>query len=67
MPVAPPTWFYIATVLLVAALSLGWHWGITAVFGTQALRNGYLRIERGVNGVAGAALVGMGIQRCFAR
>ncbi len=67
MPVAPPTWFYMATVALVAVLSLTWHWGITAVFGTQTLRNGYLRIERGVNGVAGAALVGMGIQRYFAR
>jgi hypothetical protein len=39
---------------LVATLSLAWHLLITQVFCTTALRAFYLRIERGVNGVAGA-------------
>ncbi|GAB2486789.1 LysE family transporter [Comamonas humi] len=66
-PVGAPAWFYAATIVLVTLLSLGWHWGITAVFGTPALRSGYLRVERGVNGLAGMALVALGIQRCLAR
>jgi len=66
-PVAAPAWFYAATIVLVTLLSLGWHWGITAVFGTQALRAGYLRVQRGVNALAGTALIALGIQRCLAR
>lgn len=53
-PAAAPLWFYAATVLLVATLSLAWHLLITQVFCTTALRAFYLRIERGVNGVVGA-------------
>lgn len=64
---AAPAWFYAATIVLVTLLSLGWHWGITVVFGTRALRAGYLRVERGVNGLAGTALIALGIQRCLAR
>lgn len=66
-PVAAPLWFCAVTVLLVAVLSLAWHLGITLVFGTQTLRNFYLRIERAVNGVAGGVLVALGVQRLFAR
>lgn len=66
-PAAAPLWFCAVTVLLVAVLSLGWHLGITLVFGTQTLRRFYLRIERAVNGVAGGVLVALGVQRLFAR
>ena len=66
-PAAAPLWFCAVTVLLVAALSLAWHLGITLVFGTQTLRSVYLRIERAVNGVAGGVLVALGVQRLFAR
>ncbi|MEG2049350.1 MAG: hypothetical protein RR100_21070, partial [Comamonas sp.] len=66
-PSAAPAWFYGATVLLVALMSLGWHLGITLVFGIPALRSGYLRIERVINGLSGAALVLLGLQRMVAR
>ncbi|MEK1942437.1 MAG: LysE family transporter [Pseudomonas sp.] len=66
-PAAAPFWFYALTVLLVAALSLGWHLGITLIFGTPTLRGFYLRIERGVNGVAGGVLVTLGLQRLLSR
>ncbi|MGY4532097.1 threonine efflux protein [Pseudomonas sp. TE3786] len=66
-PVEAPFWFYLVTVALVAALSLTWHLAITQVFGTQALRAFYLRIERGVNGVAGAGLIALGLQRAISR
>ena len=67
LPTAAPSWFYIATVVLVTAMSLGWHWGITVVFGVPSLRAGYLRIARGVDGVAGVALVALGLQRMVSR
>lgn len=66
-PVGAPGWFYPVTVLLVAALSLGWHLGITWIFGSARLRNGYLRIERGVNGVSGGALLALGLHRIVVR
>ena len=66
-PLHAPAWFYVATVLLVTTLSLGWHLGITWVFGNAALRRGYLRMERAVNGLAGGALVLLGIQRLAGR
>ncbi|BBP83804.1 threonine efflux protein [Pseudomonas sp. Pc102] len=66
-PVAAPLWFYPVTVLLIGALSLGWHIGLAQVFGSAALRASYLRMERGINGSAGAALVALGLQRMLAR
>ena len=66
-PATAPLWFYFATVAMVAGLSLVWHLGITVVFGTQALRNGYRRIERAINGCAGAALIFLGLNRLMAR
>ncbi|HCF7007318.1 TPA: LysE family transporter [Pseudomonas aeruginosa] len=66
-PVVAPFWFYPVTVLLIGLLSLGWHVGITLIFGSSALRNGYLRVERGINGCAGVALMALGLQRVFSR
>lgn len=66
-PVGAPLWFYPVTVLLIGVLSFGWHIGLAQVFGSAALRSSYLRIERGINGCAGAALVALGLQRIFAR
>lgn len=66
-PAQPPIWFYLATLTMVAGMSLAWHLGITVIFGTEALRSGYRRIERGINAVAGGALVLLGIQRLMAR
>lgn len=66
-PVGAPAWFYVATVALVALLSLAWHLGITVVFGVPLLRAGYLRIERAVNGMAGGVLVLLGLHRMAGR
>ncbi|OWQ46244.1 lysine transporter LysE [Roseateles noduli] len=67
LPVNAPGWFLAATVSMVALLSLGWHLGITAVFGLPRLRSRYLRFERAINGVAGGALVLLGVQRAVSR
>lgn len=56
-----------AGYLPVAGLAPGDHLGITWVFGNAALRRGYLRMERAVNGLAGGALVLLGIQRLASR
>lgn len=67
LPTAAPSWFYVATVILVTALSLGWHWGITVVFGVPRLRTSYLRFARAIDGIAGVALVSLGVQRLVSR
>ncbi|TFW05775.1 lysine transporter LysE [Oxalobacteraceae bacterium OM1] len=66
-PAHAPAWLYPATVLLVTAMSLAWHLGITLLFASRPLRAGYLRIERLINGVAGSVLVGLGLHRMVAR
>lgn len=67
LPHGAPLWFHLAVVLLVTLLSLGWHFGITLVFGMPALRTRYLRCERAINGIAGGALVLLGVQRLVNR
>lgn len=67
LPNAAPLWFYVAVVVLVTLLSLGWHLGITVVFGLPVLRSRYLRFERVINGIAGGALVLLGTQRIVSR
>ncbi|OLS60873.1 LysE family translocator [Pseudomonas putida] len=66
-PAHPPLWFYAVTVVLIGVLSFAWHVGLGMVFGTSRLRGLYLRIERWINGVAGGALVLLGVQRIFSR
>lgn len=67
LPEAAPAWFQALVVLTVLLMSLGWHLGITVVFGLPALRQRYLRLERAINGVAGGALVLLGVQRVVGR
>lgn len=67
LPAASPLWFQAMVVVMVLLLSLGWHLGITLVFGLPALRQRYLRLERAINGVAGGALVLLGVQRMAGR
>jgi threonine/homoserine/homoserine lactone efflux protein len=67
LPHAAPTWFLAMVVVLVALFSLGWHLGITLVFGLDSLRSRYLRFERGINGIAGGALILLGLQRLSSR
>lgn len=67
LPQASPAWFQVVVVLMVTLLSLGWHLGITLVFGLPLLRLRYLRLERTINGMAGAALLVLGIQRLAGR
>lgn len=67
LPMAPPAWFQAVVVLMVTLLSLGWHLGITLVFGLPLLRQRYLRLERAINGTAGAALLVLGVQRLAGR
>lgn len=66
-PIVAPGWFYPAIVGTIGSLSVVWHIGITLIFGFDAWRRRYLRIERGTNGVAGLALIGWVLQGLLAR
>lgn len=67
LPPAAPAWFLATVVASVAVLSLGWHLGITLVFGLPSLQSRYLRLERAIDGLAGGALVLLGLHRCIGR
>lgn len=59
-----PTWFLATVVVLFALPSLGWHLVSHSYSGLPALRNRYLRLECGI---AGEALVLLGLQRLSSR
>lgn len=67
LPHAAPTWFMATVVALVACISLGWHSLITLVFGLPSLRSRYLQLERAIKGIAGGALILLGLQRLSSR
>lgn len=62
-----PTWFLATVVVLFALPSLGWHLVSHSYSGLPALRNRYLRLECGIDGIAGEALVLLGLQRLSSR
>ena len=58
------SWFLATVVVLFALPSLGWHLVSRSYSGLPALRNRYLRLECGI---AGEALVLLGLQRLSSR
>lgn len=67
MPTIAPGWYPAVVLLLVTALSLAWHLGITWMFASRPLRAAYLRAERAINGTAGAVIIALGLQRLAGR
>lgn len=67
LPVGAPWSFYVGVVLLITALSAGWHLGIALVFSRPALRSAYARARRPIEALSGASLLAMGLRQALAR
>ncbi len=59
-PAHPPLWFYGVVLALIGTLSAGWYGGVALAFATERTQRGYRRLRRPIDGLCGAALVGLG-------
>lgn len=60
LPRDPPLWLGLASVGLMAALSLAWYSVVARLFSSRRVAGAYLRGRRWVDRIAGAVFVGFG-------
>lgn len=59
-PAHPPLWFYGAVFVTVGSLSASWYCGMAFMFASERTQRGYRKLRRPVDGLCGAALIGLG-------
>ena len=62
LPSHAPIWVYVGCLIIVAALSAAWHFGLAIVFGSGRAQAAFGRIRRVLTAACGAALVGLGLR-----
>lgn len=66
-PVHAPMWMYPATVAIVFTICGGWYVGVAFLLSTEHVQRRYFRIQRPVDGVLGAVLIGFGAHLALSR
>lgn len=61
-PSAPPGWMYGATLVLVLAISFGWHMLLVVIFSTERARLTYMRLKTWIDRIAGSLLILLGVR-----
>ncbi|MGV2293361.1 LysE family transporter [Trinickia sp. YCB016] len=59
-PAHPPLWFYGVVLALIGVLSAGWYSSVALMFASERTQRGYRKLRRPIDGLCGAALVGLG-------
>jgi threonine/homoserine/homoserine lactone efflux protein len=59
-PVNAPSWLFLATVLMIAAISSLWHIGIVFLFASRRVQIGYQKLRRPIDAICGTLLVVLG-------
>ena len=67
LPAQAPTWLYILTVALVAAITISWLGFLAFSFSMPRVRSTYVRIRRPVDALMGAALMALGARLVASR
>ena len=67
LPAQAPSWVYAAAVLLVAALSAGWHCGLAIVFSVAPIQASYRRAKARIDTAVGAVLITLGVRLAISR
>ena len=67
LPVGAPAWFYVTVVGLVGAITALWLSLLAAFFSVGCVRSVYARIQRPIDALMGAALVGLGVRMATSR
>ncbi|NIJ07270.1 threonine/homoserine/homoserine lactone efflux protein [Sphingomonas vulcanisoli] len=64
-PVHAPLWMYPAVVGIVFTICGGWYVGVACLLSTERVQRRYFRIQRPVDGVLGAILIGFSAHLAF--
>ncbi|WP_286897010.1 LysE family translocator [Achromobacter sp. UBA2119] len=67
LPVGAPVWFYVTVVGLVGTITALWLSLLAAFFSVGCVRSVYARIQRPIDALMGAALVGLGVRMATSR
>lgn len=67
LPAHAPGWVYVATILLLAAVSAAWHCGLALVFSAAPVQAAYRRAKNRIDAATGAILVLLGIRLAASR
>jgi threonine efflux protein len=67
LPAHAPLWVHGATVLTVAAVSIGWFTSIALLFSTGSVQRGYAKLRRPVDALMGTVLVALGARLALDR
>lgn len=59
-PQHAPLWFYGVVLAMIGTLSASWYGSVALMFATERTQRGYRRLRRPIDGLCGAALVGLG-------
>ncbi len=62
LPATPPAWFYAAVIVVIAVQSAFWYGLVALLLSTGIARQGYARIARWLDGLAGLAMLGLGLK-----
>ncbi len=60
MPADAPLWFCGVVIVMISILSSGWYGSVALMFATERTQRGYRKLRRPIDGLCGAALVGLG-------
>jgi len=67
LPAHAPDWVYAATVMLLTALSAGWHCGLALVFSVGPVQAAYRRSKARIDTAIGAILIALGVRLAVSR
>lgn len=67
LPAHASLWVHGATVLTVAAVSIGWFTSIALLFSTGSVQRGYAKLRRPVDALMGTVLVALGARLALDR
>ena len=67
LPVGAPLWVHAATVAIVGGVAICWFTVLALMFSSGRVRTVYGRLQRGIDGIMGAALVALGAKLALER
>ncbi len=59
-PTDAPSWLFVATALMIAAISAAWHIGIAFLFASRRIQDGYRSLRRPIDAICGTLLIALG-------
>ena len=67
LPAHAPSWVYVAVVILLAALSAGWHCGLAVLLSVAPIQLQYRRAKAMIDRAVGVVLIALGVRLAVSR